>query len=131
MMYTPEKLTFLAPNEIFVFGSNQAGMHGKGAALVAQRLFGAEYGKGRGLVGQTYAIPTKSRYLKTLPLSAIRVFVDQFLREAESMPHLTFYVTKIGCGLAGYKPDQIAPMFRGHPANVILPREFHELIHDS
>lgn len=131
MMYTPEKLTFLAPNEIFVFGSNQAGMHGKGAALVAQRLFGAEYGKGRGFVGQTYAIPTKSRYLKTLPLSAIRVFVDQFLREAESMPHLTFYVTKIGCGLAGYKPDQIAPMFRGHPANVILPREFHELIHDS
>ncbi|RSV13451.1 hypothetical protein CA236_17740 [Sphingomonas sp. ABOLG] len=109
---------------IFVFGSNLAGRHGKGAALWARQHRGAIYGQGVGLQGASYAIPTKDGSLRTLPLTTIRPYVDQFIAFASSRPDLTFQLTPIGCGLAGYRHAQIAPLFRGAPANVVLPDEF-------
>lgn len=114
--------------EIFVFGSNLAGRHGKGAALAARRFHGAIYGQGQGLQGRSYAIPTKDATLQTLPLSVIRVHVSTFRIFAMDHPELTFNLTPIGCGLAGYKYEQIAPMFRGAPANVIMPKEFADVL---
>lgn len=111
-------------SEIFVFGSNLAGRHGKGAALEARKKHGAIYGEGVGLQGRSYAIPTKDKYLRTLPLSAIELYVQGFLGVARTSPHHTFRLTPIGCGLAGYKPEQIAPMFKGAPKNIIMPPEF-------
>jgi hypothetical protein len=109
---------------IFVFGSNLAGRHGKGAALSARQNHGAIYGQGVGLQGKSYAIPTKDANIKTLPLENIRQYVDVFKSFARANPHMTFQVTSIGCGLAGYKPEQIAPMFEGSPSNCILPAAF-------
>lgn len=110
---------------IFVFGSNLAGRHGKGAALHARLKCGARYGVGVGLTGHAYAIPTKDERLRTLPLDAIKGHVDYFLSFARHVrPELSFQLTPIGCGLAGYTPEQIAPMFRDAPPNVILPHEF-------
>jgi hypothetical protein len=115
------------PDEIFVFGSNLAGRHGKGAALHARQEHGAIYGQGVGLQGSSWAIPTKDHRLQTLPLHEIAGYVAAFLTQAEVLyPHLTFRVTPIGCGLAGYKPSDIAPLFTNVPANVILPDEFKE-----
>jgi hypothetical protein len=110
--------------EIFVFGSNLAGRHGKGAALHARRHHGAVYGRGEGLQGNSYAIPTKDEFIRTRGLIEIERSVMRFLDFAEQRPSTTFRLTPIGCGLAGYRPDQIAPMFRQAPANVILPAEF-------
>lgn len=121
------EITSLEKNEVFVFGSNRAGRHGRGAANTAYRKFGAVWGRGEGLQGQSYGIPTKDRKLKTLRLVQIAVNVARFLHFAESRPDLRFFVTAIGCGLAGYKPKQIAPMFANSPANVILPPEFTEV----
>jgi hypothetical protein len=115
-------------NEIFVFGSNLAGRHGKGAALYAARHHGAKYGQGIGIQGQSYAIPTKDGALGVLPLERIRDYVDDFITYAEKNPQLTFNVTAIGCGLAGYKPYDIGPMFRMVPDNVNLPDEFREYL---
>jgi hypothetical protein len=102
--------------------------HGKGAALFARLKLGAIYGQGEGLQGESYAIPTKGvrsdRTIYTLPLDEIRQGVQRFLAFASSRPDLKFQVTPIGCGLAGYAPAQIAPMFRGSPANCLLPPEF-------
>jgi hypothetical protein len=106
---------------IFVFGSNLAGRHGKGAALYARQHHGAIYGQGIGLQGTSYAIPTKDARLRTLPLSQISTYVEEFKIFASSRPDLIFQVTPIGCGLAGYTPAQIAPMFQDAPANCILP----------
>lgn len=106
---------------VFVFGSNLAGRHGKGAALCALREHGAIYGLGAGKQGNSYAIPTKDQFIKTLSLSSISLYVKQFLEYAESRQDLTFNVTKIGCGLAGYQESDIAPMFEGAPSNCILP----------
>lgn len=111
-------------SEIFVFGSNLAGRHGKGAALYALKEHGAIYGRGIGLQGNSYAIPTKNERLNTLPLHNIGIYADAFLAFAKTRPDLIFRLTPIGCGLAGYKPEQIAPMFRSAPANVIMPDEF-------
>lgn len=111
---------------IFVFGSNLAGRHGKGAALAARLSHGAQYGQGIGRQGNAYAIPTKDKYLKSLDLTSIRVFVADFIRYARDHPELQFTLTAIGCGLAGYKPADIAPMFSNAPANVNQPREFVE-----
>jgi hypothetical protein len=112
------------PAVVFVFGSNRAGRHGKGAALYARQHHGAIYGQGEGLQGQSYAIPTKDADLRSLPLPQIRQHVATFLRFAKSRPDLTFQVTAIGCGLAGYKPADIAPMFLDAPMNCVLPEEF-------
>lgn len=106
---------------IFVFGSNLAGRHGKGAALYARREHGAIYGKAEGLQGRSYGVPTKDANLQSLPLSAIAVNVDRFLAFARKYPDLQFEITRIGCGLAGYNDEQIAPLFRGAPSNCTLP----------
>jgi hypothetical protein len=109
---------------VFDFGSNLAGRHGKGAALWARTQRGAIYGQAEGLQGNSYAIPTKDGRLNTLPLSAIRWHVVAFLRFARNSPEMQFELTPIGCGLAGYTPADIAPMFADAPANVIMPAEF-------
>ena len=111
---------------IFVFGSNDKGWHGKGAALTARRKHGAIYGQGEGMQGSSYAISTKfwnpqTGHLETLPLSSIAQNVTLFLEFARAHPELLFYVTQIGCGLAGYKPADIAPLFAGASPNCQLP----------
>ena len=105
---------------IFVFGSNLAGRHGAGAALYAQDIYEAQYGVGQGRTGQAYAIPTKDENIHTLPLDRITGYVSDFLKYATEHPEEVFFVTRIGCGLAGYKNEQIAPMFRGAPENCIF-----------
>ncbi len=113
---------------IFVFGSNEAGRHGAGAARDALQ-WGAEYGCGHGLSGRTYAIPTKDANLKTLPLDRIQEYINTFHDFAADNQHLEFYVTKIGCGLAGYSVREIAKLFRYvGGSNITLPDEFeHEI----
>lgn len=106
---------------IFVFGSNLAGRHGKGAALHARQHYGAVYGVGVGRTGNAYAIPTKDGQLRTLPIPTIAGHVTTFMAYAHAHPELTFEVTRIGCGLAGYSDHQIAPLFRGAPTNCVLP----------
>jgi len=128
MIYTPEHITHLEDNEVFVFGSNRAGRHGMGAALTAKELFEAEYGVGEGPTGQCYALPTKGRSLRTLTLAEIDGSIQRFLEHATAHPKKTFLVTKIGCGLAGYAPEVIGRLFfksGALPANVVLPKEFH------
>ena len=110
---------------IFVFGSNTAGVHGAGAALTAVRQYGAIRGVGEGRTGNAYAIPTRMYHngrLITLPLQVIAQHVETFKRYASHFPDLTFYVTKIGTGLAGYSAEQIAPMFSDCPPNCRLPK---------
>jgi hypothetical protein len=102
---------------IFVFGSNEAGIHGAGAAKVAFEKYGAEWGKGHSRVGYSYAIPTKDKNINTLPLEKIKEYVDNFKRYTffvnVHMNSVKWFVTRVGCGLAGYKDSQIAPMFKG------------------
>ena len=112
--------------EIFVFGSNMAGRHGKGAALHARKHHGAVYGQGIGLQGDSYAIPTKGEVLEVLPLTVIQKHVADFVAFAKDNPDLSFRLTAVGCGLAGFKPSQIAPMFASAPDNVIRPPEFKD-----
>lgn len=119
------------PDKIFVFGSNLAGRHGKGAALWAVKNRGAQYGQGFGEQGMSYAIPTKDANLRVLPLDIIENYVKIFLDEARCNPHLTYEVTPIGCGLAGYKPEQIAPLFKDVPSNVELPLVFVNVFKDQ
>jgi hypothetical protein len=115
---TPEFITELQPNEIFVFGSNLKGMHGGGAAYIAYRKFGAIMGQGVGLQGQSYGIPTMQGGVET-----IRPYVDEFIAFAQAHPELTFLVTRIGCGIAGFSDDEIAPLFKAaHDVdNIVLP----------
>lgn len=128
-MTTPENITTLAPNEVFVFGSDYAGRHGEGAALTARRKFGARNGQGMGLMGQSYGIATKGWEMDVLPLPKIGVQIERFLRFARAHPELKFFVTEIGCGLAGYQPYHIAPLFGPNiPENVILPATFQHNI---
>lgn len=114
--------------EIFVFGSNLSGIHGAGAAACAFEEHGAEWGVGVGRTGNSYALPTKNKNIKTLPLCDINAFVLDFLEYAEQHPELTFNVTRIGCGLAGYKNEDIAPMFEDAPANCRLDSEWVKII---
>lgn len=100
-------------SEIFVFGSNLSGIHGAGAAKIARDIFGAPYGAGMGLMGHSFAIPTKDQRVDTLPLSIISGFIDHFCWFTHVYPNSKFFVTRVGCGLAGYKDEQIAPMFKG------------------
>lgn len=119
--YTPERITNLKPNEIFVFGSNLAGAHGGGAAWIAHQRFGAIMGQGVGLQGQSYAIPTMQGGVKT-----IKPYVDDFIAFAKAHPEYKFLVTKIGCGIAGFSTEEIAPLFAKaiDVDNIILPVEF-------
>lgn len=123
--YTPENINSLKPNEIFVFGSNLAGHHGGGATRVALQKFGAIMGKGVGLQGQSYAIPTMQGGVET-----IKPYVDEFINFAKTHPELKFYVTRIGCGIAGFKDEEIAPLFQeaSEVANIILPKSFADII---
>ena len=115
--------------KIFVFGSNEAGRHGKGAALYAYRNHGAIYGQGIGLQGDSYAIPTKNKDLITLPLEKIQYHVHIFLCFSEIHKEWDFIVTNIGCGLAGYTPEQIAPMFQlcKDQPNLHFSKEFKDV----
>ena len=115
---TPEFITELQPGEIFVFGSNLQGMHGGGAARVAYRNFGAIMGQGVGWQGQSYAIPTMQGGVET-----IRPYVDEFIAFAKEHPELTFLVTRIGCGIAGFTDEDIAPLFAEAQGvdNIVLP----------
>ena len=125
--YTPERITELKPNEIFVFGSNLAGAHGGGAARLAYERFGAIWGQGVGLQGQSYAIPTMQGGVET-----IKPYVDEFIRFAKQHPEQKFLVTKIGCGIAGFKVDEIAPLFYHaiDSENIVLPKEFDDIVQD-
>lgn len=103
---TSNHIERLQPNEIFVFGSNLSGHHGGGAALLAMNKWGAIWGQGVGLQGQTYGIPTMQGGVET-----IRPYVDEFIQFANKHPEMTFLVTEIGCGIAGFPPQEIAPLF--------------------
>jgi hypothetical protein len=111
-------------DDVFVFGSNLAGKHDAGAALEAVQKWGAVYGVSFGLRGNSFAIPTKDRELKPLPIDVIRAHVDGFLRFAVERPEMTFRLTAIGTGLARHSKRRIAGMFAAAPANVILPEGF-------
>lgn len=120
-------ITQLAPNEVFVFGSNLQGMHGGGAARLAYREFGAEWGQGVGLFGQSYAIPTMQGGVET-----IKPYVDDFIEFAKKHNELVFLVTEIGCGIAGFTPQEIAPLFSlaiiEDIQNIYLPESFYAVI---
>lgn len=124
-VYTPEKITELKPNEVFVFGSNLAGHHDGGAARLAHQSFGAVMGEGVGLHGQSYAIPTMQGGLET-----IKPYVDEFINFAEKHPDLKFLVTRIGCGIAGFRDEEIAPLFKKtiDLENVLIPKRFIDAI---
>lgn len=115
---------------IFVFGSNLAGRHGKGAALYARQNYGARKGQARGRQGNSYAIPTKGVNLQTLPVTQIMVYVDDFLDYARQNSDETFQVTRVGCGLAGYQDSHIAPLFANAPPNCELPNEWINVLND-
>lgn len=121
---TPDHISTLQPGQIFVFGSNRFGHHAGGAARWALDHFGAEWGNGEGLQGQSYAIPT----MEGLP--STRVAVERFISFAKAHPELTFLVTPIGCGIAGYSADEIAPFFADarDVGNIYLPTAFLEIL---
>ena len=108
-----------------------AGRHGKGAALYARQNHGAVYGVGVGRTGNSYAIPTKDENLRTLSLLLIHTHVEYFKLYARQNPDLTFNVTRIGCGLAGYRDEDIAPMFKDAPDNCQLPSEWKEFLNGN
>lgn len=120
-----DRIEQLAENEIFVFGSNLAGMHGGGAARLARLKWGAVMGQGVGLQGRTYAIPTMQGGPET-----IKPYVDEFIAFAKAHPGLRFLVTEIGCGIAGFTPSQIAPLFAGAAdvPNILLPARFWDVL---
>lgn len=111
---------------VWVFGSNLGGRHGKGAAKVAHVNFHAEYGVGYGLTGNAYAIPTKDKHLVVLPLETVAQNIDEFCHFAKSCPEKKFFITRVGCGLAGFTDDQIAPLFQASfvLANCSFPNEW-------
>lgn len=114
----------LGPAERFVFGANEAGVHGAGAARFAMQAFGAQRGVGIGPTGRCYALPTKDRSIRTLPIDRIAEHVADFIEYATRHPEQRFLLTAVGCGLAGYAPEEIAPLFAAAPANVVFPPEF-------
>lgn len=122
MRVSSNRITELRPNEIFVFGSNLEGQHAGGAAYLAYKRFGAIWGQGVGLQGQSYAIPTMQGGVET-----IKPYVDEFIEFAEQHPSKTFLVTEIGCGIAGFTVGEIAPLFgasRKRWRIFICPKDF-------
>lgn len=128
MYVTPNYIKELKENEIFVFGSNRQGRHGKGAALTARNKFGAIYGQSEGLQGQSYAIITKELRKEYQPVSLgeIKLGVDTFIQFAKDNKHLTFYVVELGCNLAYFTAEEIAPLFKSAMKlkNIYLPQRF-------
>lgn len=123
---TPENVTALEPNEIFVFGSNEAGRHGAGAAKTAHDLFGAEYGVGEGPTGRCYAIPTLNGELKKLRPERLTVYVNRFVMFAKEHPELRFLLTRVGCGLAGLREKDMIELFKSTSVNVIKPAGWYD-----
>ncbi len=123
--YTPNFINQLKENEIFVFGSNLKGMHAGGAARVAFDKFGAVWGQGVGMQGQCYAIPTMQGGVET-----IQPYVDDFIAYARQHPEYKFLVTRIACGIAGFRVEEIAPLFKAaiDVENIILPQDFVEIL---
>ena len=121
----PDRISQLKEGEIFVFGSNLAGRHGGGAAYLAMQKFGAKYGQGVGLQGQSYAIPTMQGGVET-----IRPYVDEFIAYAKVHHEMKFLVTRIGCGIAGFRDGEIAPLFKGaiNVENIYLPESFWAIL---
>lgn len=130
MMFTPDNVSALSENQIFVFPSNTAGIHGAGAALIAKNKFDAKTGIGRGPTGKCYALPTKDNRLRRLSLMEIAANVEEFLVYADANKHMQFLLTRIGCGLVGYEPLQMAHLFchEGLCSNIVYPIEFHNHI---
>ncbi|MDD2191535.1 MAG: hypothetical protein PHO12_03205 [Bacteroidales bacterium] len=136
--YTPENIKKLKENEVFVFGSNESGIHAGGAARIAFEDFGAVWGVGYGLEGQTFALPTKDKEIITLPLPKVKTYLKDFIQFVYHNPQLKFYLTKIGCGLAGFTIEEIKtilwevieefetkdPIRYTFPNNLIIPKEF-------
>ena len=124
---TPDNIRTLEPGQIFVFGSNASGFHGGGAAAAAVRFFGAIYGQGDGLQGQSYAVSTMEG------MEAMRDNVNRFVAFAREHPELTFLVTRIGCGIAGYTVEEVAPLFADavKVENIWLPNDFWTVLGDE
>lgn len=121
----------LAEDTTFVFGSNMAGEHSAGAAKTALEFFGALNGVGRGWSGQSFAIPTMNEHLQQMPLSQIQHYIDDFKIYTKNHPKNKYFLTSIGCGIAGYKVEEIAPMFKGISHNVIFPASFRPFVEKS
>lgn len=121
---SPSEIHVLAPDEVFVFGSNTMGMHLGGAARMAYELFGAEWGNGEGMQGNSYAIPTMEG------MESMKEAVERFTDFASKHPERKFLVTAIGCGIAGYSVEEVAPMFEtaAHLQNVFLPLSFWKVL---
>lgn len=126
-------MTKMRKQHVFVFGSNEAGIHGGGAAKFAYRQLDAQLGKGLGFgpLKTTYAIPTKDSRLLSLTIGKIKECVDKFIQEAKAHPHLSFKVTAIGCGLAGFKHSDIAPLFEEAPENCFFDTLWKEYLGES
>ena len=125
---TPDFITDLRDNEIFVFGSNLDGHHGGGAARTAKEKFGAVWGQGSGLQGQSYGIPTMHG-----GVDDIKPYVDEFIAFAIENPELTFLVTRVGCGIAGFQDDEMAPLFKKamEVENIWLPQSFFDVLREE
>ena len=119
-----DRIADLGNNEVFVFGSNIQGAHGGGAAWYAHKKFGAEWGVGEGLTGRTYALPTMEGE------ASLKKAVDNFIACAKTHPGLVFLVTAVGCGIAGYTPSEVAPLFKEATSleNVYLPQVFWDVL---
>ena len=132
MRDTPDKIESLMDHQIFVFGSNTEGRHGKGAALVAIEKFGAVYGQAKGLQGNSYAVITKdltkpfNERMRSVSLESIQIQVNELIEFAKKSDYFTFFVTEIGCKHAGFKIREIAPMFTAakNVENIYLPKRF-------
>lgn len=126
--YTPNKIASLEDNEIFVFGSNLNGLHGGGAARIAYQKFGAQWGKGVGIQGKSYGIPTMHGGVEV-----IKPYIDEFIEFASQHKEYTFLVTRIGCGIAGFSPNEIAPLFAKaiEIENILLPEDFVQVIEEG
>lgn len=118
-------------NMIFTFGSNLAGRHGAGAARYALQFKGAAYGQGEGHYGISYALPTKGWKIDFIPLNEIQMYVDNFIAYAKKHLQFKFQVTRVGCGLAGYKDKDIAPMFKDAPDNCYFDEAWKPYLGDE
>lgn len=118
-------------NNIFVFGSNLSGIHGAGSARIAYQQFNAKWGKGEGLEGQSYALPTKGERLEFMHLDEVKEHVNTFIEFAKDQPHLHFKVTCVGCGLAGFTDAEIAPLFIGSPDNCYFDTKWESYLGDG
>lgn len=127
---TSENIKELKENEVFVMGTNLLGRHGAGAARFAAKKFGAEEGVGFGPTGQCYALPTKNEQIRTMKIEEIKPFIELFITEAKLDPERNYLVTEVGCGLAGFEPKDIAPLFKDavDVPNIHLPQRFWDVI---